>query len=94
MTHNMQFRGFAREDGFKKGGFGGCPLEPQTWNEGTKKGMKGTKNRNEGTNKNGTTVQKTGTRAHSPKPPLYETALNCFSSYEVSISFLASLAPP
>ena len=34
----------------------------------------GTKNRNEGV-KEGTTVPNTGTRAHSPKPPFYKTAL-------------------
>ena len=43
-------------------------------NDGTKTGAPGPQSRNEGT-KNGLTVQKTGTRAHSPKPSFYKTAL-------------------
>ena len=41
---------------------------------GQKRRNDGTKNRNEGTTKE-TTVPKTGTSAHSPKPPFDKTAL-------------------
>ena len=52
--------------GSQKGGFGGCSSVPQT---GTRvhSDVPRTKNQKEG--------PKIGTRAHSPKPPFYETAL-------------------
>ena len=68
-----EIRGFARQGGFQKGGFGGCPPVPKT---GTRvhsdvpryqKPEQGCMRMFPGT--------KTGTRAHSPKPPFYETTL-------------------
>ena len=50
------------------------PWTPKTGTRAQKKRTDGTKSRNEGT-KDGATVQETGTRAHSPKPPFYKTAL-------------------
>ena len=45
----LDCRGFARQGGFHKGGFGGCSLDPQNRNAGTKKERR-YENRNEGTN--------------------------------------------
>ena len=59
----------ARHRGFQKGGFGGCSLDTQSLNEGTKTEQRHQKKPERGYKKNGTTVQKTGTRAQSPKPP-------------------------
>ena len=53
-----------------------CSLDPENWNKGTKTERRTPKSGNEGT-KNRTMVTNTGTRAHSPKPPFYKTAL-CF----------------
>ena len=65
-------------------GFGGCSLDPTNCNEGTKSGTTDPP-------KNGTTVPKTGTRVHSPKPPFYETALNCFSNFGMILCFCKRL---
>ena len=46
--------GGSQKGGFQKGGFGGCSLDPQNQNEGTKKrkdGNEGTKRRNDATRK-------------------------------------------
>ena len=49
--------GSSQKGGFQKGGFGGCSLDPQNRNEGTKNGMTAPKNgtrvpkRNDGTKK-------------------------------------------
>ena len=46
------------------------PSTPKTGTRAPETRHDGAKNRNEGT-KNGMTVPKTGTRAHSPRPPFY-----------------------
>ena len=81
VTHDVKFRGFARQGGFQKSGFGGCSLDPQKRNEGpNKKKNDGTKNRNEGTKK-----RNDGTKSRNDENhPFYKTALNCFPSHEVS----------
>ena len=67
------FRGFAKGVGFPKGGFGGCSPVPTTGTEVHSDVPRYQKPERSyirmfpGT--------KTGTRAHSPKPPFYETAL-------------------
>ena len=65
--------GGSQKGGFQKGGFGGCSPGTNKTEQGYIQMFPGTKN--------GTRVHldvpwdHTGTRAHSPKPPFYETAL-------------------
>ena len=74
----------------KKGGFQKMFLGTKNRNDGTKNRTMDPQNQNAGT-KNGTTVPKTGTRAHSPKPPFYKTALlslECAAHFHRTLSHL------
>ena len=60
--------GGSEKGGFLKGGFGGCSWTPKNSTR-VQKTKQQYQKLERGYDKNGTTVPKTGTRAHSPKPP-------------------------